>query len=480
MADLSVTKTVSDATPNVGDQITFTVTLTNQGPDAAGVQVTDLLPAGVSFVSATPSQGSYVSSSGVWTVGTVSSSAPQTLIIAGTVVSAAARTNTATISDADQFGPNAANNTASATDIAPAGPVVRQVRQRPGRRQRARPACGGGQHSDLHLRGDQHRECPTVQRRVTDDKLGTITSFNGDNGNGLLDLSETWTYIATATALAGQQANTGTVTAQDASTSTTVTDDNPGNYFGQQQATDFNADGKADIFWQTDGGSLAVWQMNGFQISAADFTRLGASAVGLPGPDWHVIDNSDVSGDGKTDILWRTDAGKLAVWQMDGTHIIGADFLRIGATAINAPGLDWHPLGAADFDGDGKGDLLWRTDGGQLAIWELNGSQIQGADFIQAGNTNVGVPAPDWRIVGTGDFGGDGKADILWETTGGALALWQMDGTHIMSASFLKLGATNVGIPGFDWHVSDVADFDGDGKADILWRVGASENVISR
>ena len=40
--------------------MTFTVTLTNNGPDTAtGVQVTDLLPAGLSFVSATPSQGSY-------------------------------------------------------------------------------------------------------------------------------------------------------------------------------------------------------------------------------------------------------------------------------------------------------------------------------------------------------------------------------------------------------------------------------------
>ena len=51
---------MSNPTPNVGDTITFTVTLTNNGPNAAtSVQVTDLLPAGLTFVSATPSQGTY-------------------------------------------------------------------------------------------------------------------------------------------------------------------------------------------------------------------------------------------------------------------------------------------------------------------------------------------------------------------------------------------------------------------------------------
>ena len=54
-ADLVLTKTVDNPTPNVGDTITYTVTLTNNGPDAAtGVQVTDLLPAGLTFVAATP------------------------------------------------------------------------------------------------------------------------------------------------------------------------------------------------------------------------------------------------------------------------------------------------------------------------------------------------------------------------------------------------------------------------------------------
>src|SRR5262245_50190065 len=70
-ADLQVAKAVSNATPNVGDTITFTVTLTDNGPDpATNVQVTDLLPVGLSFVSATPSQGTYDHSAGVWDIGT--------------------------------------------------------------------------------------------------------------------------------------------------------------------------------------------------------------------------------------------------------------------------------------------------------------------------------------------------------------------------------------------------------------------------
>jgi Ca2+-binding RTX toxin-like protein len=76
---------------------------------------------------------------------------------------------------------------------------------------------------------------PLANVVVSDDQLGTITSFTGDtNGNGLLDLTETWTYTQTATALAGQQTNTGTVTGQDANNppGTTVTDNNPANYFG--------------------------------------------------------------------------------------------------------------------------------------------------------------------------------------------------------------------------------------------------------
>ena len=80
---------------------------------------------------------------------------------------------------------------------------------------------------------------PLANVVVSDDKLGPITSFTGDtNGNGLLDLTETWTYTTTATALAGQQTNVGTVTGQDPNNppGPPVTDDNPANYFGDAPA----------------------------------------------------------------------------------------------------------------------------------------------------------------------------------------------------------------------------------------------------
>jgi uncharacterized repeat protein (TIGR01451 family) len=115
-SDLKVTKTVSNPTPNVGDQITYTLTLTNAGPDAAtGVQLTDLLPAGLTFVSANPSQGTYTSGTGVWDVGTVPVGTPLTLALVATVVSPEKETNTAKVTAAHQFDPNTGNNSAGAT-----------------------------------------------------------------------------------------------------------------------------------------------------------------------------------------------------------------------------------------------------------------------------------------------------------------------------------------------------------------------------
>ncbi len=119
IADLAVTKTVSNPTPNVGQQIAFMVQVTNSGPnDATNVSLKDLLPAGLTFVSigTIATQGTYNPSTGVWNVGTLAGRATATLSIQAKVTSPAPQSNVATIVHADQYDPNIANNQASATE----------------------------------------------------------------------------------------------------------------------------------------------------------------------------------------------------------------------------------------------------------------------------------------------------------------------------------------------------------------------------
>lgn len=81
-ADLAITIIVDDITPEDGDNITYTITVSNNGPgNATGVEVYDLLPAGLIFVSDNPSQGSYNNLTGIWLVGSIASGANATLDI---------------------------------------------------------------------------------------------------------------------------------------------------------------------------------------------------------------------------------------------------------------------------------------------------------------------------------------------------------------------------------------------------------------
>ncbi|MGI0486118.1 DUF11 domain-containing protein [Pantanalinema rosaneae CENA516] len=101
--DLSLRKTVDTPAASLGQNVTFTVTLANAGPaTATGVQVTDRLPTGLTFVSATPSQGTYDNTTGLWDVGSVPANGTATLQITARLDTTAPVTNTAQVTGADQ------------------------------------------------------------------------------------------------------------------------------------------------------------------------------------------------------------------------------------------------------------------------------------------------------------------------------------------------------------------------------------------
>lgn len=120
--DLAVTKSVDDGSVFEGQTITYTVTVTNNGPArATNVSLTDNLPGGVTRTATAPnaSQGSFNDGNGIWTIGTLNASAAATLTLEATVDSGAAGlsqpiTNTAGSLSLDQTDTNAGNNSASA------------------------------------------------------------------------------------------------------------------------------------------------------------------------------------------------------------------------------------------------------------------------------------------------------------------------------------------------------------------------------
>jgi hypothetical protein len=209
---------------------------------------------------------------------------------------------------------------------------------------------------------------------------------------------------------------------------------------------DFNGDCKSDVAWQNTNSQLAyAWLMNGSAIA-------GQGSLNNPGPGWVIQGSGDFDGNGTSDLLWRNSTtGEVYVWFMNGASVASA-------SSLGSVSSDWSIAGVGDFNGDGKSDILWRNStSGLVYLWLMNGSTI-------ASQGSIYSVTSDWNIAGVGDFNGDGKADILWQNgTSGLVYMWLMNGISIASQSGI--------IPvSYDWSIAGIGDFNGDGKSDILWR----------
>ena len=109
-ADLSLVKTVSKLNPTVGETITYTISVTNEGPNVAtNVEVKDVLPVGLQFVSST----NLVNSAGTLT-GTIANiplGATRNLTYQAKVTQSGAILNKAEVSKSDQYDPDSQPNT---------------------------------------------------------------------------------------------------------------------------------------------------------------------------------------------------------------------------------------------------------------------------------------------------------------------------------------------------------------------------------
>jgi gliding motility-associated-like protein/uncharacterized repeat protein (TIGR01451 family) len=116
-ADLSIVKTVNNAYPIFGNNVVFTITVSNNGPNnATGVEVVDILQNGYVYVSSSATTGVYDPATGEWTIGNLNNGTSATLTITATVVEGGNYVNTSfTYSDAIES--DMTNNTSSVETI---------------------------------------------------------------------------------------------------------------------------------------------------------------------------------------------------------------------------------------------------------------------------------------------------------------------------------------------------------------------------
>ena len=110
-ADIGIIKCSNTTTPNYLNNVTFTIKAHNYGPDqATGVQVTDLLPSGLKYISSSVTQGTYNSQTGVWTIGNIQNGDTKFLTIIAEVMKTGNITNTANKTEENEYDPNPNNN----------------------------------------------------------------------------------------------------------------------------------------------------------------------------------------------------------------------------------------------------------------------------------------------------------------------------------------------------------------------------------
>jgi hypothetical protein len=208
-------------------------------------------------------------------------------------------------------------------------------------------------------------------------------------------------------------------------------------------------------------------------LSTTSFLPTGAGGASvLADMNWEIRGVGDFNNDGKPDLLWQNQStGDVAVWTFNNEQRLTTLWLSLLSGTHGDPDVNWKVVGTADLNGDGQLDLVWsHAQTGALRVWHFNG-------LVQIDSVPVSLSTgdPQWQVAGVADMNGDGHPDLVWRHYGtGGIATWLMQDTQVLTTSWLSPDT----VSDLTWRIVGVIDMNADGKADLIWQ-NVSSGVLA-
>jgi hypothetical protein len=205
----------------------------------------------------------------------------------------------------------------------------------------------------------------------------------------------------------------------------------------------------------------------------------------MNGKRWMMVGNGDYDGDGVADILFRRHrngvqrTGPVSVFFMDGDRVREIVKLSMEKCVERQDGSrrcrfvtarvkqDWQIVGSGDYDGDGRSDVLCHNASeNKFDLWTLMDGGTFTSELLPDDFGNVA------EVIASGDFDGDGMSDILWrDLESRDVDIWGL--TKDSTLGPLE-GSGN------PWRAIGAGDFDGDERDDVLLREANTDRLAVR
>ena len=235
---------------------------------------------------------------------------------------------------------------------------------------------------------------------------------------------------------------------------------------GRSVRGDVNGDGLADVVTLARGNAWVYLGSASGVLTAVPPAFAGTMDSGLWDDEGHLaIDVADVNGDGFADLVTAHSDGNAYVYP----GALAGSF-RGAVASFHGTYLGYQPIAVADVNGDGFADLVSHKDGSVVVHPGRADASFGGAVSSFAGTYDSGATdGIGHHAVDVADVDGDGRADLVSISSGNGYVYRGQASGAFGSSAVSFAGTYRLGLTGGDgFEPVGVADVDGDGRADLV------------